>query len=111
MRKHLCRFGIVGSLTGSSRYHDRIDLAENDVDAAGHAWHDRARGDSDKSCHECVFNQILTPIVLPNLHLQNDINKLAQFWFSPYIPKITGFSDLGNGAYVLNLATKNAENT
>jgi hypothetical protein len=56
--------------------HDGIDLAEYDVDAAGHSRHDGACRNRDKSSHQRVFDQILTPAITPNLPTEDGPNYL-----------------------------------
>src|SRR4030081_2164168 len=45
------------NLAGRGRNHDRINLTENDVDAARHTRHDRTRSYGHKSGHQCILNQ------------------------------------------------------
>jgi hypothetical protein len=53
-------------LAGGGRNHDRIDLAENDVDAAGDARHYGASRNRDKPGHQGVLDEILTAAIFPN---------------------------------------------
>jgi hypothetical protein len=40
-------------------------LAENNVDATGHTWHDRACGHGDEASHESVLDEILSTSIVP----------------------------------------------
>jgi hypothetical protein len=51
-------------LAGSRRYHNGIDLAENDVDATGNTWHDRACGHGNEAGHESVLDEILSTSIV-----------------------------------------------
>jgi hypothetical protein len=62
--------------------HEGIDFAEHDVDAARDAGHNRAGRNSHKPRHQCVFNQILTFAVLPDLPV-NDKTYYSMHFFSP----------------------------
>jgi hypothetical protein len=66
----------ASSLTGSGRDHYRIDLTENDVNAAGDSRHDGACGDRDKAGHQSVLDQILTAAVFPNSELYDVLDYL-----------------------------------
>jgi hypothetical protein len=50
----------------SGERHCRLDLAEDRADAISHTRHNRTGRYRDKSCHQGVFDQILSTIVFPN---------------------------------------------
>ena len=47
--------------------HDRVDLAEHNIDTAGDTGHDRPGSDSHKTRHQSVLDQILSSRILPDL--------------------------------------------
>jgi hypothetical protein len=48
-------------------FEHRADLREDRADTGGDARHDGARGDSHKTGHQGIFNQILAMVVSPDL--------------------------------------------
>src|SRR5258706_11076765 len=69
----------ASELARSCVNHERIDFAENDVDAAGDARHNSAGGDCHKARHQSVLNQILTSGILPDLKLHYKCNHSSHF--------------------------------
>jgi hypothetical protein len=63
-------------LAGGSRNHDRIDLAENDIDAAGDARHYGASCNGNKPGHQSVLDEILTTAIFPDSKPADVLNKL-----------------------------------
>jgi len=60
------------ALSASVRHRAR-NLAENGADAGGDTRHDRAGGDGHKTCHQCIFDEVLSACVLPDSEFPNQI--------------------------------------
>src|SRR5258708_1308801 len=65
--------GLVSWLGSFSGCQHAADLAEDGADAGGDTRHDSAGGDGHETCHQSVFDEVLTACILPNFQLQNEI--------------------------------------
>src|SRR5712692_4797879 len=58
---------------GAGSRHRAVDLAEDGADAGGNIRHDCTGGHSHETCHQSVFDEVLTVLILPNLQFQYEI--------------------------------------
>jgi hypothetical protein len=66
----------------SSRGHNTRNLAEDGADAAGNTRHNGARGNRDKTGHQCVLNEVLASSVLPDSQLPYQIRDSCHFFLA-----------------------------
>ena len=63
--------------------HRAVDLAENGADAAGDTWHDGTGRDGHETCHQSVFDKVLTVLILPDLQFEYEISNPYHFCIFP----------------------------
>jgi hypothetical protein len=66
----------LGTVAGRDRHRAR-DLAENGADAGGNARHDGAGSYRNESCHQSIFDEVLSARIFPDAKLPNQIGNTS----------------------------------